>query len=192
MENEFADAPDRLEGCRDGPVPAPGSQDLGRDPRAGFGRRRFLALLSIGAGGVAALLAGIPVLGAFFFSEPDEGAWRPVAAVDDLPVGSTAKVEFVDPEPLPWAGASGRSAAWLRRESETEFVAFSLYCSHTGCPVRWEEGAELFMCPCHGGAFYRDGTVASGPPPVPLERHPVRIRAGMVEVRTIGVPIPGA
>ena len=51
-------------------------------------------------------------------------------------------------------------------------------------PVGWVEGAELFLCPCHGGAFHRDGTVAAGPPPRPLPRLDVRVRGGRVELRT--------
>lgn len=156
------------------------------------GRRRFLMLVTGGAATIGAFLAGIPALGFFFSSPRRDDVWRPVAAVSELPIGATVKVTFSDPEPLPWSGYSGRSAAWLRRENETEFVAFSLYCSHTGCPVQWEEGANLFLCPCHGGVFYRDGEVAAGPPPTPLERHPLRIRNGTVEVATIGVPLPDA
>jgi hypothetical protein len=30
--------------------------------------------------------------------------------------------------------------------------------------VRWFAQSRLFMCPCHGGAYYEDGTRASGPP----------------------------
>jgi menaquinol-cytochrome c reductase iron-sulfur subunit len=41
--------------------------------------------------------------------------------------------------------------------------------------VNWRPGAELFLCPCHGGVYYADGTVAGGPPPRPLARFNVRI-----------------
>ncbi|NIQ55984.1 MAG: Rieske 2Fe-2S domain-containing protein, partial [Gammaproteobacteria bacterium] len=75
-----------------------------------------------------------------------------------------------------------------RREGEAEFVAFSIYCTHTACPVHWDARSELFLCPCHGGVFYADGSVAAGPPRWPLVRHPVRIREGRVELRTLGVP----
>jgi menaquinol-cytochrome c reductase iron-sulfur subunit len=155
-------------------------------------RRRMLTALALGLGGAGAVVAGAPI--AVFLVAPigsDGEAWRAVARAADLAVGQTIKVTFLDPAPVPWAGFAARSAAWLRRESEAEFVAFSLYCTHTGCPVRWEEGAQLFLCPCHGGAFYRNGDVAAGPPPVPLLRHPVRVRNGTVEVRTIGLRVPG-
>ncbi len=79
--------------------------------------------------------------------------------------------------------------AGLRRVSEDGFVAFSVHCTHLGCPVRWLPDAELFMCPCHGGVFYEDGRVASGPPPRPLVRYPVRVRGELVEILTSPVPI---
>jgi len=51
------------------------------------------------------------------------------------------------------------------------------------------EGAELFMCPCHGGVYYKDGTVAAGPPPHPLVRYEVRVENGDVKIKSIAVPI---
>ena len=47
------------------------------------------------------------------------------------------------------------------------------------------------MCPCHGGVFYKDGRVASGPPPQPLATYPVRVRDGRVEILTSPLPISG-
>ena len=82
-----------------------------------------------------------------------------------------------------------RTAAWLRRESDDRFIAFSVNCTHLGCPVRWLPDANLFMCPCHGGVYYGDGTVAAGPPPHPLPRYPVRVREGQVEILTSPLPI---
>lgn len=156
------------------------------------GRRRFLTWLTVACGGVAAALPAVPVVGfvlAPAWRRPQQ-SWRAVARRDELAVGETVKVTFADPETLPWAGFAAHSAAWLRREAPDRFVAFSIYCTHTGCPVRWEGGAELFLCPCHGGVFYRDGSVAAGPPRTPLVRHPVRLRRGVVELQTIGVPVP--
>lgn len=153
-------------------------------------RRRLLSKVTIGFGTLAALLAVTPSVGVLLWPirRRDEEVWRTVAWVDDLPVGQTRKVTFIDPSPVPWAGFAATSAAWLRRDGETEFVAFSIYCTHTACPVRWDPRSELYLCPCHGGAFYADGSVAAGPPRFPLARHPVRIRNGRVELRTIGVP----
>lgn len=153
-------------------------------------RRKFFAWLSAAAGALAALLAGVPVVGLLVSParrQPER--WRPVGSIDEFATGETVLVTYLDPEPLPWAGFAARSTAWVRRERTGEFTAFSPYCTHVGCPVTWTPGAEMFMCPCHGGTFDRNGGVASGPPPRPLERLPVRVRAGQVEIRTAGLPV---
>ncbi len=158
---------------------------------AGEGRRRFLARLSLAAGGVAALLAGIPVIG--FIVEPlfrrVPQTWRDVGAADAFAPGRTVEVAFTDPSPLAWAGVTARTAAWLRRSPDGSFVAFAINCTHLGCPVRWLETASLFMCPCHGGVYDREGKVTAGPPPRPLTRYPVRVRDGRVEIQAQAIPI---
>jgi menaquinol-cytochrome c reductase iron-sulfur subunit len=58
-----------------------------------------------------------------------------------------------------------------------------------GCPVRWLPDAELFMCPCHGGVYYTDGTVAAGPPPKPLVRYEVRVVNDQVQIKAAALPI---
>lgn len=154
-------------------------------------RRRFFTVLSIGLGTFAAGLVGVPILG-FILAPVIKKAprfWRKVGPVEQFKVGTTVKVMFRDAAPLPWAGVTAGTAAWLRRHNENEFIAFSVDCTHLGCPVRWLSGAELFLCPCHGGVYYKDGKVASGPPPLPLPRYPVRVRDGNVEILTSPVPI---
>lgn len=115
--------------------------------------------------------------------------WIPAGKLDEFEIGKTVRVPFVDPSPLPWAGITAKSAAWLRRNSAQEFIAFSVNCTHLGCPVRWLPDAELFMCPCHGGVYYKDGSVAAGPPPKPLVRYEVRVVNGQVEIKSAPIPI---
>jgi menaquinol-cytochrome c reductase iron-sulfur subunit len=154
-------------------------------------RRRFLELLCIVLGAFCGALIAVPGVGfivaPIFRREPE--TWRGIGKVDDFKVGQTVNVGFTDPSPLPWAGVTARTAAWLRRVSADEFVAFAVNCSHLGCPVRWVGDANLFLCPCHGGVYYSDGRVAAGPPPRPLTRYPVRIQNGEVQLRTRPIPI---
>lgn len=154
-------------------------------------RRRFFERLCIGLGAVCAAILGVPLIGfvvAPLFRKSNE-PWIAVGKIDDFKIGATVSVPYADPSPLPWAGVTSRGAAWLRRESADEFAAFSVHCTHMGCPVRWLAGAELFMCPCHGGVYYKDGTVAAGPPPKPLFRLEVRVTNGIVEIKSSPVPI---
>jgi menaquinol-cytochrome c reductase iron-sulfur subunit len=165
-------------------------RDAGSDP-PDPSRRRWLGRALIGTGVVAggAVLAPIVTnLVAPAFEHPAP-RWAPVGPAKNFQVGHTVRVVFENISPVPWSGQVGLAAAWLRRASDTRFTAFSVNCTHLGCPVRWLRGAELFMCPCHGGVYYQDGKVASGPPPRPLPRYPVRVRGGQVQIRTSPLPV---
>lgn len=156
------------------------------------GRRRFLGRLGIGVAGLATLAAAVPFIGYILRpARPSRSAWRDVGALEEFPPGLTRKVIYPNPDPDPWEGVAVRNAAWIRREPDGGLVAFSIYCTHTGCPVTWEEEAGLFICPCHGGVFDRRGQVSAGPPPRPLDRAAVRVRNGRVEIEAVEVPTPG-
>ena len=154
-------------------------------------RRAFLSKVSIALSALAGAAVGIPVVG--FLLAPllqmTPDIWRSVGKTDDFEIGKTVRVTFVDPSPLKWAGVTAKTAAWLRRSGDNDFVAFAMNCTHLGCPVRWLDNANLFMCPCHGGIYYADGEVAAGPPPHALFKYPVRIRDGQVEILTSQVPL---
>jgi menaquinol-cytochrome c reductase iron-sulfur subunit len=154
-------------------------------------RRRILTWLGVGLSGLAAGIVGVPVVGfivAPLFSNPHD-VWRAVGAVSKFEVGQTVEVSFTDPSPMAWAGVTAFTGAWLRRLDGERFEAFALNCAHLGCPVRWIAKAKLFMCPCHGGVYYADGTVAAGPPPRGLFKYPVRVRDSQVEILASAVPI---
>ncbi len=166
-------------------------------------RRRFLQTVSVGLGAACGAAVVVPTAGfvlAPLFRKPETrfvnvfdhlnykpgkelaSGPRPPIGANDLTVGETRLVMFDDPSPLPWAGITAHSGAWLRREAAESFTAFSVNCTHLGCPVRWMEDAQFFMCPCHGGVYYRDGAVAAGPPPHPLPRYETRVETGLVQI----------
>ncbi len=150
-------------------------------------RRKFLSRLSLGLTGLAAAVVSVPII-AYLLSpllRPAPQVWRDVGTVDSFRVGNTVEVAIEEPSPLPWAGQTALTAVWLRRTGAREFIAFAVNCTHLGCPVNWRAEAQLFLCPCHGGVYYADGTVAGGPPPRRLLQYDVRIADGdRVEVLT--------
>jgi menaquinol-cytochrome c reductase iron-sulfur subunit len=154
-------------------------------------RRCFFGRLGLICGSMAGLIVAIPAVAFLLGLRKVPQQWRSLGSADSFPLGQTTLVSFLDPSPLPWAGVTAKTAAWLRREEDRKFTAFSINCTHLGCPVRWLPEAELFMCPCHGGVYYSNGAVASGPPPKPLPRYPVRVRDGQVEILTTPLPISG-
>ena len=161
------------------------------NPENKIDRRKFLVRITLLAGAIPAAIVSVPIFGALLgpLLQRQRQVWRKVANVSEINIGETKLISYVNADPLPWAGVTAKSAAWLRRESEEKFIAFSANCSHLGCPVRWEDKAQLFMCPCHGGVYYKDGTVAAGPPPKPLTQIEVRINKSDIEIKTAPVPI---
>ncbi len=133
----------------------------------------------------------VPVVGALFspLLRKTPRDWRVVGSIDDFEIGKTVLVKYKNALPLAWSGLSSETASWLQRKSEKEFVAFAINCTHLGCPVRWVDDAELFLCPCHGGVYNKDGSYAAGPPPHGLNKYPVRVKNNNVEILTSPVPI---
>ncbi|MAW95457.1 MULTISPECIES: ubiquinol-cytochrome c reductase iron-sulfur subunit [unclassified Leeuwenhoekiella] len=155
------------------------------------GRRSFLTKISVGIGSLVGAILAFPLITAMLdpVTRKKTSAWRKVGLLDDFEVGKTKMVSFENPSPYQWSGKIAYSAAYIRREENDKLTAFSVNCAHLGCPVRWEEEAELFMCPCHGGVYYKDGTRAAGPPPRGLYTYPVRIKNNNIELETEALPI---
>lgn len=171
-------------------IPPPAAPDSSATARsleeAVLSRRRFVSRLSLALAGLAGAVVGAPIV-AYLLSpllNPARQVWRTVGQVGDFRVGETVEVAFQEPSPLAWAGQTSLTAAWLRRTGEQDFIVFAVNCTHLGCPVNWRPKAQLFLCPCHGGVYYADGTVAAGPPPEPLIRLAVRVQGGEVQVLT--------
>lgn len=154
-------------------------------------RRGFMmkSLWSLSA--ITTVILSVPVIGVLleplFRSFPVE--WRRVGRIQDFKEGETVLVTFKDASVLPWTGETSKTASWLRKTTAGKFIAFSVNCTHLGCPVRWIPDAGIFLCPCHGGSYNQDGTYAAGPPPADLQKYPVRIRDGFVEIQASEVPI---
>lgn len=175
----------------DDETPEHAGDPTANDPPELVERRKMLGRVTIALGVAGGVAIGVPVVGFVVapLARDTPREWRSVGKVNDFKIGETVKVTFEDASPLPWAGVTSNTAAWLRRVRTEEFIAFSINCAHLGCPVRWIADAHLFMCPCHGGVYNEDGTVAAGPPPHPLSQYPVRVRNGEVEIRTDPIPI---
>ena len=81
-----------------------------------------------------------------------------------FPEGQTRLATYRNPVANPSDGETANIPCWVRRVEGEKFQVFAINCAHLGCPVRWFPQSGLFMCPCHGGAYYADGSRASGPP----------------------------
>ena len=154
-------------------------------------RRRFMTGTAHAAGGIAAAAFTLPAVGLAVgpVFEKKETHWEPVGPIAD----------FADDTYIPRTltisrgiGEVGKSTVYVRKynaqldhevkDEYNDFVAISTRCMHLGCPVRYVEASQRFICPCHGGTYDIEGKVAGGPPVRPLDRFYTRVRNGEVEV----------
>ncbi len=148
--------------------------------------RRWL-LLKVGAlfNAIVGVAVAVPVV-KYLLSpvKPDAEykSWVSLGSVDEFPVGETRLAKFTNPVSRAWDGDTDRVACWVRRISEREFQVFAINCAHLGCPVRWFPQSGLFMCPCHGGAYYADGSRASGPPERGLFTYETKLIDGALQI----------
>lgn len=130
-------------------------------------RRRALQWAAFFLGGLATAAAGIPIVGYVLgvLIRPRRDEWISLGLLSQFPEGQTRLVDLTKPGAEPWDGMARKTAAYVRRMGPGDFRVLAVNCAHLGCPVSWFPQAGLFLCPCHGGVYYEDGSYASGPPP---------------------------
>ncbi len=106
----------------------------------------------------------------------------------DFAPGETRLVTFRNPFSDPWDGETANVPAYVRCVEARNFTVFAINCAHLGCPVRWFSESQLFMCPCHGGVYYADGSRASGPPERGLFTYEVKIENGKLMIKAGQMP----
>jgi menaquinol-cytochrome c reductase iron-sulfur subunit len=154
-------------------------------------RRRFMTAGAMAAGGVATAAFALPALGFALgplFEDTTPTRWQDVGAEDEFnPSTYVPRVVNIVPE----IGEPGKTTIYVRkfdpsrdnpRNKDQPYVAISNRCMHLGCPVRYIQASQKFVCPCHGGIYNFDGKVAGGPPVRPLDRFYTRVRAGRVQI----------
>jgi Rieske Fe-S protein len=158
-------------------------------------RRTFLQWLTFAIGGVAAGLAGVPIVGFFFRTpQPDKNdkKWVQLGPITSFPKGETRMVTFDNPLRQPWDGVTAQTGVFVRYDGDAEgrrqFMVLAINCAHLGCPVSWFPQSGLFMCPCHGGVYHANGARASGPPPRGLFHCVWRIRDEQLEIQAPHYP----
>jgi len=164
--------------------------DASELPLPDTSRRGFLFTLGLALNAVAASLVGIPVVGYLMgpIRRRAEEAWISLGPLRSFPEGRTRLATYENPYRVAWDGATAHIPCWVRRIAGEQFQIFAINCAHLGCPVRWFAQSRLFMCPCHGGAYYEDGSRASGPPPRGLFEYSYRVRDGQLWVRGGRIP----
>jgi len=138
---------------------------------------------------IAALLA-VPIIGYLLGPLRSKGytSWVSLGPLTQFPEGQTRLASFRNPFVRPWDGQTADIACWVRHLSGEDFQVFAVNCAHLGCPVRWFAQSGLFMCPCHGGVYYADGSRASGPPERGLFEYSHKVENGNLIIQAGQLP----
>jgi menaquinol-cytochrome c reductase iron-sulfur subunit len=159
-------------------------------------RRAMLAKLGMIFNGIVGTIIAVPIV-RYLLSpitrarKTSYASWLALGPLDQYPAGETRLATFRNPDVVPWDGKTADSACWVRCIDANTFQVFAINCAHLGCPVRWFPQSGLFMCPCHGGAYYEDGSRASGPPERGLFEYPHKIEEGKLFIKAGELPTPG-
>ena len=174
-EENKPDTPPALED-----MTAQAAGESANDPRL-VSRRWLLFKASIALNGVVGAVLAVPVLRYFFApwrKDASYNSWVSLGSATEFPAGQTRLAFYKNPSANSWDGQTDNVACYVRSESASQFHVFAINCAHLGCPVRWFPQSQLFMCPCHGGVYYADGSRASGPPERGLFTYDWKIASG--------------
>jgi Rieske Fe-S protein len=146
--------------------------------------------------GIVGVLLSIPIV-RYILSPVTRGrksgyeSWISLGSVEQFPSGQTRLATYRNPLAESWDGETADVPCWVRHTDNGAFQVFAINCAHLGCPVRWFPQSRLFMCPCHGGAYYEDGARASGPPERGLFEYTFKILDGKLQIQAGELPTPG-
>ena len=159
-------------------------------------RQMFMKIATLFNGVVGVALA-IPIVR--YILSPVGGAqksayqsWISLGSIDQFPSGETRLATYRNPVAQASDGETADIPCWVRCVDDSKFQVFAINCAHLGCPVRWFPQSGLFMCPCHGGVYYSDGSRASGPPERGLFEYSYKVEQGKLLIKAGEMPTAGA
>ncbi len=149
-------------------------------------RRRFLVrAIAVMAGAIAAMV-GAPAIGYLIGPSSDRsgsGDWIPLGTATSVQPGDPVLMKATVERKSGWLTDSQEVSVFVSTENGQNFTALSNVCTHLGCRVRWVPDQSGFFCPCHNAVFARDGSVATGPPPRPLDSFETKLEDGTIFIK---------
>jgi menaquinol-cytochrome c reductase iron-sulfur subunit len=173
-----------------------GRRRISMSAETGMSRRAMLVKIGLLLNGIVGVVLAVPIVRYLVSPVTRERqigyeSWLSLGGLEQFPAGQTRLATYRNPAVNAWDGETADIACWVRNVDDQNFQVFAINCAHLGCPVRWFAQSSLFMCPCHGGAYYQDGSRASGPPERGLFQYHYKIEDGKLLIKAGEMPTPG-
>jgi len=161
--------------CNCGTTPAPVVEQPSR--------RKILGWMVTAING--AVLAVLAVPAVRFAIAPlqrrSKETWVDVSSESELAPGQTKEVAYTLTVKDGYQVVDRKYTVYLYNGPDG-IQCFDPACTHLGCRIKFQDDQKRYFCPCHGGVFSEDGKVVSGPPPIGLVEHPVKVESGRIFV----------
>ena len=156
-------------------------------------RRGLITGGAMAAGGIATAAFALPALGFALgpiFKDQTPDQLEAVGAVTDFNPDTYVPRVITLPG-VADTGEAGKTTIYVRAANpatdegtslDQPYIAISTRCTHLGCPVRYVQASQRFICPCHGGVYAALGQVVGGPPVRPLDRFTTAVKGDTVYV----------
>ncbi|MDA0638921.1 Rieske (2Fe-2S) protein, partial [Nonomuraea sp. MCN248] len=141
-------------------------------------RRALIA--GVGAGGLTLALAACG--GDTTTAAPESSAPAPSSAPSSGAPAGNAGLTTTSEIPVGGGKIFADQKVVIVQPAEGQFKAFSVSCTHQGCPVDKVENGTI-DCPCHGSKFkIEDGSVANGPATDPLPEQQITVSGDQISL----------
>jgi Rieske Fe-S protein len=151
-------------------------------------RNDFVKAMVATLGTIIGVVVGLPAI-AYLISpavkSQSTDAWVSLGPLENYPVSIPTLFSFTRTKINGWEKTVNSFGVYVYRETESQVVVYSNVCTHLSCRVTWEEGDEIYFCPCHDGIFDKDGKVVTGPPPRPMDRYETKVDDGVLSIRVV-------
>lgn len=148
------------------------------DRKKRLDRRTFLSIGTVAIGSLISASIAIPAIAYIVgpaLKKNEEQEWTYLGSASKVELGVPTLFKVKIERQAGWIVDERELSIYVLTDDSRNFVALSNICTHLGCRVRWIDDDQLFFCPCHNAAFAKDGRVASGPPPRPLDQYEIKV-----------------
>jgi Rieske Fe-S protein len=159
-------------------------------------RRGMLVKIGLLFNGIIGIVLAVPIvrylLSPVIREQKAGESWLSLGSLGQFPEGQTRLATYRSPAARASDGETANIPCWVRHVDGGKFQVFAINCAHLGCPVRWFPQSGLFMCPCHGGVYYSDGSRASGPPERGLFEYQYKVEQDNLLIQAGEMPTTGS